>query len=94
MTSIPSPAPTVDWSACEPTEYTPLVDPGAVFRARLLALRSRGSDAQQLAGGMLAAHGMAARRVLRSGPVGVVAMKADALLELAGVAEDERLEVG
>ena len=83
------PPPVVEWSGAEVSEYTPLRDVGAVYRARLLALRTRGSAAQRLAGDLLLEHGEAARRVLwRRSPLTVLEHRADALLELAGLLVD------
>lgn len=83
------PPPTVEWSGAEVSEYTPLADPGAVFRARLLVLRTRGSAAQRLAGDLLLEHGDSARRVLwRRSPLTTTEHRADALLELAGLVVD------
>ena len=90
----PVPPPVVEWSGAEVSEYTPLRDVGAVYRCRLLALRTRGSAAQRLAGELLLEHGEAARRVLwRRSPLTVTEHRADALLELAGLVAEVQVRL-
>ena len=82
------PAPTVEWSGEEATEYTRTPDPAAAFRARLfLAARGRYGRLSQ-AGRLLVEHGDGARRALRAmgGDAAV-----DALLAEAGVPYGEQL---
>ena len=68
----PVPPPVVEWSGAEVSEYTPLRDVGAVYRCRLLALRTRGSAAQRLAGATPEARAAAGlpdpESWMRSGP--------------------------
>lgn len=91
---IPSGAPVYDLSCDGLEEYTPLRDVGAVYRARLLALRTRGSAAQRLAGDLLLEHGEAARRVLwRRSPLTVTEHRADALLDLAGLVAEVQVRL-